>query len=230
MLALPVLLTLAQLAAPFTGGAQSISPRRPASLAALPAALWLALPGSTRCRRRDRLPHRAGDRPPLAAPAAMKRASGELAAVLALAVLLAAGRRLRLVRASRWPSRRRSPPHADGIVAFTGGPDRVETALRLLADGRADGCCCPASAAAPNLTELAHRAGVDPRPLAARVTLGRGATTTRGNALETAAWARANAIHSLLVVTASYHMPRALAELGRALPDVTLYPLPVLPG
>ena len=45
---------------------------------------------------------------------------------------------------------------------------------------------------------------------------------------ETATWARANEIHSLLVVTAAYHMPRALAELSRALPDVMLYPLPVL--
>ena len=51
-----------------------------------------------------------------------------------------------------------------------------------------------------------------------------------GTPQETAAWARANAIHSLLVVTAAYHMPRALAELSRALPDVTLYPLPVMPS
>jgi hypothetical protein len=29
------------------------------------------------------------------------------------------------------------PPHADGIVALTGGADRVETALRLLAAGDA---------------------------------------------------------------------------------------------
>ena len=32
----------------------------------------------------------------------------------------------------------------------------------------------------------------------------------------------------MLVVTASYHMPRAMTELGRALPEVTLYPMPVL--
>ena len=36
-------------------------------------------------------------------------------------------------------------------------------------------------------------------------------------------------MHSLIVVTAGYHMPRALAELRRALPDVTLYPVPVQP-
>jgi uncharacterized SAM-binding protein YcdF (DUF218 family) len=66
-------------------------------------------------------------------------------------------------------------------------------------------------------------------PIAARVTLGRDAITTRGNADETAAWARANAIRSLIVVTAAYHMPRALIEIARAAPDLTLYPVPVTP-
>jgi uncharacterized SAM-binding protein YcdF (DUF218 family) len=157
----------------------------------------------------------------------MKRAS-QLAAVLALAVLLAA------CGGFAWFLHRVAEPapipsHADAIAAFSGGPDRVETALRLLADGRADRLLLSGIGGGANLTELAHLAELDPRPLAARVSIGRDATTTRGNALETAAWARANAIHTLLVVTASYHMPRALAELGRALPDVTLYPVPVAP-
>jgi uncharacterized SAM-binding protein YcdF (DUF218 family) len=119
-------------------------------------------------------------------------------------------------------------PHADGIVAFTGGPDRVETALRLLAEGRADRLLLSGIGGGAELAELAHRAGVDPRPLATRVTIDRTATTTRGNAADTAAWARANDIHSLLVVTAAYHMPRATTELARALPEVTLYPQPVV--
>jgi uncharacterized SAM-binding protein YcdF (DUF218 family) len=78
------------------------------------------------------------------------------------------------------------------------------------------------------LPGLAHRADVNPRPLAEQVNLGRRAASTRGNALEAAAWARQHAIHSLIVVTAFYHMPRALTELRRVLPDVTLYPNPVL--
>lgn len=122
-----------------------------------------------------------------------------------------------------------APPHTDGIVAFTGGPERVETALRLMAEGRADHLLLSGIGGGAELTELAHRAAVDPLPLATRVAIGRSATTTRGNAAETAAWARANGIHSLLVVTASYHMPRAIAELARALPETQLYPLPVVP-
>lgn len=120
------------------------------------------------------------------------------------------------------------PPAADGIVALTGGAGRVETALRLLADGRARVLLVSGVGGAAEFTELARLAGVDPR-LGDRVTLGRVAASTRGNATETAAWARSNGIRSLIVVTAGYHMPRALAELGRALPDVAMYPVPVLP-
>lgn len=120
------------------------------------------------------------------------------------------------------------PPQADGIVALTGGAGRVETALRLLADGRARLLLVSGVGGAAEFSELAQRAGVDPH-LAGRVTLGRAAASTRGNAAEAADWARGNAIRSLIVVTAGYHMPRALAELGRTLPDVTLHPMPVQP-
>jgi uncharacterized SAM-binding protein YcdF (DUF218 family) len=126
-------------------------------------------------------------------------------------------------------SRAQAPAHVDGIVAFTGGPDRVETALHLLADGRADRLLLSGIGGGAELSELAHRAGVDPLTLAPRVTIDRTAATTKGNALATADWARRNDIHSLLVVTAAYHMPRALTELGRTLPGVTLHPLPVAP-
>jgi len=122
------------------------------------------------------------------------------------------------------------PAHTDGIVAFTGGPDRVETALRLLADGRADRLLLSGIGGGAELGELARRAGVDALPLASRVTIDRSAATTRANATDTADWARSTGIRTLLVVTAAYHMPRALAELARALPDVTLYPMPVLPA
>lgn len=122
------------------------------------------------------------------------------------------------------------PPHADGIVAFTGGPDRVETALRLLNEGRADHLLLSGIGGGAELPELAHLAGLRATPLSARVTIGRSALTTRGNAIETEAWVRAASIRSLLVVTASYHMPRAMAELSRALSNVQLYPVPVSTG
>ncbi len=122
-----------------------------------------------------------------------------------------------------------APKAADGIVALTGGAERVETALRLLAAGHAPLLLVSGVAHGPTLAELARLGEVDPAPLHGRVTLGRAATTTAGNAAETAAWAQANDIHTLIVVTAGYHMPRALLELQRAMPDTHLIPFPVRP-
>jgi uncharacterized SAM-binding protein YcdF (DUF218 family) len=121
------------------------------------------------------------------------------------------------------------PPHADGIVVLTGGAERVETGLRLLAAGQADLLLISGVAHAAALPDFARRVDLDAATLAPHVTLGRSATSTVGNAGETADWVQTHGINSLIVVTAGYHMPRALLELGRALPGVTLYPVRVQP-
>ena len=121
------------------------------------------------------------------------------------------------------------PPSADGIVALTGGAGRIEVALQLLESGRGRLLLVSGVSHGVEFTELARRAGVDPEPLASRVTMGRDARSTFGNATETASWARSNDLHSLIVVTAGYHMARALTEIRRALPEVRLYPDAVMP-
>jgi uncharacterized SAM-binding protein YcdF (DUF218 family) len=54
------------------------------------------------------------------------------------------------------------------------------------------------------------------------------AINTIGNAVETRRWALDRGFHSLVVVTSSYHMPRAMLEIGHRLPGVTLIPFPVV--
>ena len=121
------------------------------------------------------------------------------------------------------------PDVADGIVVLTGGADRIETALTLLADGRAPLLLVSGVARGADLPELARRVRLDPARIAGQVTLGRTATTTVGNGAETARWAATHGLRRLIVVTAGYHMPRALLELSRGLPDAELYPAPVVP-
>jgi uncharacterized SAM-binding protein YcdF (DUF218 family) len=130
------------------------------------------------------------------------------------------------VNATRRPAEP-PPPHTDGIVALTGGAGRVELALHLLAIGRADRLLLSGIGGGTELATLGRIAGIDTAPLAPHITIGRYAASTRGNGVETAAWAEQNRIESLIVVTAGYHMPRALAELRQALPNVHLYPLAV---
>jgi len=121
-----------------------------------------------------------------------------------------------------------APAHADGILALTGGADRIETALRLL-DADVAPVLLISGVGRVDLTELAARAHLDAGRLAPRVTLGHAATSTLGNAAEVIPWAIQHDIHTLAVVTAGYHMPRALLEIGRTLPGVTLLPVPVIP-
>ncbi len=121
-------------------------------------------------------------------------------------------------------------PPSDGIVVLTGGAGRIEAALDLLAQGRARLMLISGVPEHLELDEVVHAAGRTlPPALAGRILLGHRATSTVGNALETAAWARANGLHSLIVVTAGYHMRRALAEIGTALPEASLHPHPVQP-
>ena len=117
------------------------------------------------------------------------------------------------------------PVHADGIVVLTGGAERIDEGLHLLADGRANRLLISGIGGKGELSLLARGSAVDTASLAGRVTLGRMATSTHGNALETAAWVRENGIGSLIVVTAWYHMPRALTELRRVMPKVALVPV-----
>jgi uncharacterized SAM-binding protein YcdF (DUF218 family) len=121
------------------------------------------------------------------------------------------------------------PAHADGIVALTGGPGRIDLALRLLANGHADRLLLSGVGGGTELATLGRLAGIDVTTMAPRITLGRDAASTRGNAAETASWASQNHIGSLIVVTAGYHMPRAMVELRRTLPNAHLFPLPVQP-
>jgi len=123
------------------------------------------------------------------------------------------------------------PPEAggrtDGIVVLTGGSERVAMGFRLLAEDRADRLLISGAHPGAGLAEIAAAAGLDAAPFADRVTIGHAAATTRGNAAETAAWTRAQPARSLRVVTAGYHMPRAMLELRRALPAVELLAHPV---
>ena len=143
-------------------------------------------------------------------------------------LLLAAGFVQFLALAAAGPAEPDRP--TDGLAVLTGGAERVETGLRLLREGRARVLLVSGVHPGVTLADVARLAAMEPGDLAGRVTLGHLATSTRGNAAEIAAWARTEHLASLRVVTAGYHMPRALLELRRTLPDVALLPHPMLPA
>lgn len=128
------------------------------------------------------------------------------------------------------PSAEDATRPVDAIVVLTGGSARLRAGLDLLeADPDAELFISGVPAAVT--TDDLWRA-LDRRPsaaLAARVTLGHAAADTLGNAEETAAWARARGHTSLRVVTAAYHMRRAVLEFHHVMPNRRLVPHPVYP-
>jgi uncharacterized SAM-binding protein YcdF (DUF218 family) len=118
---------------------------------------------------------------------------------------------------------------ADGIVALTGGRERIADAVELLAAGRGKRLLITGVHSTTRAEELSRF--VPPRYHAmfnCCIDLDRSAMNTIGNAIEARRWARQRDFHSLVIVTSAYHMPRALAEVAHQLPDVTLVPFPVV--
>jgi uncharacterized SAM-binding protein YcdF (DUF218 family) len=118
--------------------------------------------------------------------------------------------------------------NADGIVVLTGGDSRVADALALLAAGRAKRLLISGVYTGTTTNDIARQVVDYNRLLTCCVDLDYSAVNTLGNAVGTRQWMLKNGFHSLIVVTSAYHMPRALAELSRQLPEVALIPYPVV--
>jgi uncharacterized SAM-binding protein YcdF (DUF218 family) len=120
-------------------------------------------------------------------------------------------------------------PHADAIVALTGGDARLDTAVALLEKGA--GKRLLISGVDPDTEKETLRRISDGGPrFDCCADLGYAAEDTRGNADEAAEWSREHNFKSLIVVTARYHMPRALQEFSHVMPDITLIAYPVETG
>jgi uncharacterized SAM-binding protein YcdF (DUF218 family) len=119
-------------------------------------------------------------------------------------------------------------PHADGIVVLTGDTARIDAALALLAEGRAERLLISGVNPTVSRDTIAALVGANLRPaLECCVDIDH-ARDTIENASSAGEWAADQAFSSLIVVTSGYHMPRSLAELADAMPGVRLIAFPVL--
>jgi len=121
-------------------------------------------------------------------------------------------------------------PHADGIVVLTGEGRRIAEGARLLNEGRAQRMLISGVFRRTGKRALLDISGLPEDKFDCCVDVGYNALDTAGNANETRAWAASRGYSSLIVVTASYHMPRSLAELSLAMPSTRLIPHPVMPN
>lgn len=123
-----------------------------------------------------------------------------------------------------------APDQSDGVVVYTGGPDRITAGMEIFAKGHGDRLLISGVHHDTSRERLATMWTGAPAQFDCCVDLGREALTTEGNAAEVGAWARDNDYHSLILVTSEYHMPRALVSTRARLSDATIAPYAVSSG
>lgn len=106
-----------------------------------------------------------------------------------------------------------------GIVALTGGRNRISTAVELLNKGYAERLLISGVQKGTSVEDIISREDItltSTNP----IELGYMATDTVGNAKEVKDWINKNTIESILVVTSFYHVPRSRLELEKEIPDI----------
>ena len=117
---------------------------------------------------------------------------------------------------------------ADGIAVLTGGVSRIDQAIKLLAAGKAKRVLITGVNRTTTVDELKELASQGGQYFTCCVDIDKEARNTIDNATETSEWVALHRYGSIIVVTSNYHMPRALAELARVMPGVTLIPYTVV--
>ncbi len=131
----------------------------------------------------------------------------------------------------RLPSPNASAPgKSDGIVVFTGGPDRIIVGMDILAKGHGDRLLISGVHRETSRDMLATLWTGAPALFDCCVDLGREALSTEGNADEVGDWARDHDYGNLILVTSEYHMPRALVATRARLPRAAITPYAVASG
>jgi uncharacterized SAM-binding protein YcdF (DUF218 family) len=123
---------------------------------------------------------------------------------------------------------RRPETRTDGIVALTGGAQRISDAIDLLAQGYARRLLISGVNERTSRAEIARLNPGQLHLFECCVDLDYRARNTIGNAIETRRWTDQNRFRSLIVVTSNYHMPRTLVELDHVLPGTRKVPYSVV--
>lgn len=121
----------------------------------------------------------------------------------------------------------RDLPNVEGIVVFTGGKNRVQTAIQLLSQNIGQRLFI--SGVNPNTrkSDISHRIKSDRKLLDCCIDLGKNANNTFENAFETIRWVQNNNFKSLVIVTSNYHMKRSLFILKELDPNIKFIPFHV---
>lgn len=124
----------------------------------------------------------------------------------------------------------------DAIVVLTGGSDRVHKGFELLLEGKAPQLFISGVGRGTTLDNLITENGGSTtqknklKKMASMIVLGHRAPDTFSNAQETSEWLQEKQFTSIRLVTANYHMPRALLLFNHKMPSLDIVQEPVMPS
>lgn len=115
----------------------------------------------------------------------------------------------------------------DAIIVLTGGSGRIRTGLEILSQGRVQKMFISGVGKDADKNSLLVTSGKLPDnidSLIDKIELGRDATNTKGNAIESKKWIKSNNIKNIILVTSDFHLLRSLYQFKKTIPDVNIIP------
>ena len=122
-----------------------------------------------------------------------------------------------------------SPVTADAAIVLTGGTNRVNKGLDLLTTKKTNNLLVSGVHKDVEIRDIMALWGGHKDAPPCCITLGREAGNTIGNAQEAKKWLDHLNAKTVYLITANYHMPRALLEFHHELAGVKIIPYPVQP-
>lgn len=122
-----------------------------------------------------------------------------------------------------------SATKVDAVVVLAGGSLRIQHGLERLLQRRAKHLYVSGAGSGNQLATMAQRARRSVDQLPCCITIDHEAQNTYQNAELTAAWLQQNNYQSVLLVTANYHMPRAMLLFAHHAPHIAVTADPVFP-
>ena len=114
----------------------------------------------------------------------------------------------------------------EAIIALTGGRYRIAEAVKLLNQGKAQKLFISGVSPNNSLEDIITKQNLHLNSTQ-KVSIGRQAQDTIGNAQATVTWLKKNNINSIRLVTSNYHVDRSLAEFREQAPNLKIIPHPV---
>ncbi|MEN3931628.1 YdcF family protein [Microvirga sp. W0021] len=118
----------------------------------------------------------------------------------------------------------------DAVVTLTGGAQRIDEALQILARGGAKRMLISGVNEQTTRDEIIRLNPSYASLFLCCVDLDYRARNTIGNAIQARYWANEHGFKTLIIVTSNYHMPRTLVELGHVMPKLEKIPYAVAAG